>query len=148
MREIKFRAKRLEDNKFVTGSLMKYFDIYPHDDSKIVYYIMNLGGGHAKVDPETIGQYTGLKDKNGKEIFEGDIVKLENGFWGGLYNYVEIQEDEYCAVYYDEKYARYDLQTKDNDTEFKRVVWHQLVNGEIEIIGSIYDNPELVEKVE
>lgn len=147
MREIEFRAKDLDLN-WIYGNLIQNEDIcliapkvftldYCDECDRpfeLVYSVIN----------KTIGQYTGLKDKNGKKIFEGDIVKLENGFYEGLYNYVEIEEDEYYAVYYDEKYARYDLQTEDNNTEFKRVAWHQLVNEEIEVIGNIYDNPELV----
>lgn len=112
-----------------------------------------LGCGHNTGLPkayyiieDTLGQSTGLFDKNGKEIFEGDIVKLKNGFYEGLYNYVEIEEDEYYAVYYDEEYARYDLQTTDNNTEFKRVVWYQLVNAKVEVIGNIYDNKELLKE--
>ena len=66
MREIKFRGKQSFDNKWIYGSLLK---------DKEKYYITNdYGDTFYAVIPQTIGQYTGLKDKNGKEIYEGDVL--------------------------------------------------------------------------
>ena len=79
-----------------------------------------------EVIPETVGQYTGLKDKNGKEIYEGDILHL----WGG----------EYCQGYYEFNQI---FTVKDLSDSFYL--------GEcenIEVLGNIYENPELLKSLQ
>lgn len=153
MREILFRGKT-KNGQWVYGCYYKQKQFYGEKvecDCIIVtddILSNDLGLDYEEVIPETVGQFTGLYDKNGKKIFEGDIVKLEEGFWEAAYNAVLIEEEEWYAVYYDDGRARYDLKTQDNNLEFKRVAWQQLVGGIVEIIGNKWDNPELLKEQE
>ena len=79
------------------------------------------------VDPETVGQYTGLKDKNGKKIFEGDTVWFSD-------------EKERGVVYFDNSCARFAVRFDTFDAAFDH-----LYSNELEIIGNVHDNPELME---
>lgn len=117
MREILFRGKTLYKGEWITGYLSKE----PADSN---YYIQPVGKNICDVvNPETVGQFTGLLDKNGKKIFEGDIVKYEN----------KIYEIKYL-----EKYARFAPTNK--STVFMVCAFNHL-----EVVGNIYDNPELLE---
>lgn len=81
--------------------------------------------GWVEIEPETIGQYTGLKDKNDKKIFEGDIAR---GCWNTKFS---IFFDLCCLQF----------RAKLSDGTEKDIDYY----GDIEVIGNIHDNPELAE---
>lgn len=94
-----------------------------------------------EVIPETVGQSTGLKDKNGVEIFEGDMVKVTD----------EDEEYSYISVvknYAEEGYPAFDIEYP-SDWEYESNALSTIMSGgyeTIEIIGNIYENPELLEQ--
>ena len=92
------------------------------------------------IDENTIGQYTGLKDKNGKEIYEGDIIHIHHKFFEE-FNYVLKWNEE------DLRYYLYSIDEKNLNSIGGILEAHlgSMIN-EIEVIGNIYDNPDLLEK--
>lgn len=133
MREILFRGKTLSE-KWVEGAYYKQELFYgdKEDAHIIITSKETLDNDFALeryiVIPETVGQYTGLTDKNGKKIFEGDIVKgYEKKFTEDVIFTVVF--DEYCRYMIVSNYGHYLLARNHED---------------VEVIGNIHDNPELL----
>lgn len=117
-----FKAKRLDNAEWVIGNLV--FSVYHKNDVCVGQY-GNEVGMH-EVDSSTICQCTGLKDKNGKLIWENDIVKINNSKANVLITFGDF---EIICTIPNEKYYKHRLEY---DTEY-------------EVIGNIFDNPELLE---
>lgn len=136
MREILFRGKRKDNGEWVYGDLVKCMtDNGECIGIKDTIYEVNTNRCNLTpniVIPETIGQFTGLTDKNGKKIFEGDIVKS--------FEY----DDTYIIRYFDdENYPAFDCVPDVPLCECNGLAF--LVNTEgCEVIGNIHDNPELL----
>lgn len=139
-REFLFRGKK-SNGKWVYGSLVVSENIKP-----AIYY--EEGKGLVKrldwcyVNPDTIGQYTGLKDKKGVKIFEGDIVHLK----GDGYDSFKIGKDYYRVVTFHE--GSFCLSIEDgvhypvHTPIYEYSDSHNIVNWDV--IGNVTDNPELI----
>ena len=132
MREILFRGKRKENGEWVYGNYAVT------DNNEKQHFIFQNKAFEFEVDPETVGQYTGITDDNGKKIFEGDILGITND---------DPDYDYITKVYLDCDTLCVDIQGQDYDYTsigFAIEIWDDECD-QVEIIGNIYDNPELLE---
>lgn len=126
MREILFRGRRVDNGEWETGSLV-YARMGTSEEQASIADKMTAY--HTPVIPETVGEYTGLIDKNNKKIFEHDIVKaydpVDEITFFGVVKYFEgsfyICDKDFCSYY----------------------CW---IYYKVEVIGNIFDNPELLKK--
>ena len=140
MREIKFRAK--------AGTQWRYGDLYHNERGELMIYEpqsrgqtldgVSCDGWRIKVDPGSVGQYVGLKDSEGREIYEGDIIDIDGDF---------IAEVVYSG-------GSYELYTKkeplgslsDIAYEYSLSIFEDGVKKTFSVIGNIHDNPGLLER--
>lgn len=134
-----FKAKRVDNGEWVTGQYVKGLDMYDKEvhlifEPTTIFYSSGETDGWSEIDPSTICQCTGLKDKNGNLIWENDIcdrkeeypeiVKYNNGDWTLDYSYSKGKESGYCCC---------------------NLGFYALERKCVEVIGNIFDNPELLE---
>ena len=139
MREILFRGKRLDNGEWVYGSFLQV----EHEDGSFTTAIFQKKDacGDAEVSPATVGQYTGLKDKNGKRIFEGDIVVFSRG--RNLPNSACLPE----VIKYNQgdcAYQRYRLGRCVVRGGSGLLIQPDMMVS-CEVFGNIHDNPELLD---
>lgn len=141
-REIKFRAKRKDNNKWAFGDLVK-------DNAGGAWIETNLQtwrencddvdafGSRLYVDIDTVGQFTGLTDKKGREIYEGDVLRINNGAIICL-----------LVVTWNAEVGSWCLRFKEELKEGTRPLGRWLCDRDydIELTGNIYDNKELLEE--
>lgn len=127
MREILFRGKRADNGEWVDGSL------WLHGEDACIDGALDFSEDFwIKVDPATVGQYTGLTDKNGKRIFEGDIVTGLFLFERSVRGVVTFRDGSFGV-----KWMRGNVDEFNAFTSCCNVKW--------EVIGNVADNPELLE---
>lgn len=134
MREILFRGKRIDNGEWVCGYyICKQDPLLPGIDTNvIVTFDENSMSVWNKVDPATVGQYTGLTDKNGMKIFEGDI----------LFDEIRVRKDKNNEWIY--RRPKYVVLFQDGEfclkTIYNRVVSKRTCR--LSVIGNIYDSPK------
>lgn len=121
-REVKFRGKSIQNGKWLYGNIQIPED--PYDE-----YFMWDNGWQMQVDANTVGQYTGLKDKNGKEIYEGDIVTTN--------------KDDFFAIEYREEEAAFkmiDYGIAPFERDIRELTKKGINEQRIKVVGNIHDN--------
>lgn len=122
MREILFRGKRKDNGEWLQGDLR-------HWNSGEVGIHCDILHRTIKVDPETVGQFTGLVDKNDTRIFEGDVVR-----YGNRTGYVIFENGCFCV--------------QDSMSQHHPAIDMVMFQWDVTVIGNIHDNPELLKGVE
>ena len=148
-REIKFRGKSIFYNEWVYGNLIisgdefciAGYDIYRKGESPWFWE-------EEEVPSDTIGQFTGLKDKNGKEIYEGDIVEWLFFYTIHSSNGADGDREELLKGVIEWRQGGFVFGVLEND--FENAGWYSIsdlhteTQTDVEVIGNIYDNPELL----
>ncbi len=154
MKEVEFRGKSIESNEWVYGYLVKQFGKFKiYDDSK-----EDFGEWLFEVDPETVGQYIGIKDIHQKKVFRGDIVKVKEIVYTDCSREEAEEIREYTGEIVWHQYGWHiaeDAEEEFDGKNYKFIGYHSLWlwnikddesdpdNCFMEIIGNRWDNPEM-----
>jgi uncharacterized phage protein (TIGR01671 family) len=129
MREIKFRGKRLDNGEWVYGYYYTQIITHAGNRKSRDHFMRTEQNIRYEVDPSTVGQFTGLKDKNGKEIYEGDVVRIDDLGIG----IVDYEEGRFAMRRREERFC-WPVYCRIDHSPFVP-----------EVIGNIYENPEVLE---
>lgn len=150
-RPILFRGKRIDNGEWEYGDLFHNHDkrifigelVVTDKTDALTCDKYELGINFVEVDPDTVGQFTGMTDKNGKKIFEGDIVKVyeDIDYRIGRHKSNRKTRTIIGVVVFDKKRFEYQIKNK----EYNLTLFRLSKKDTNEIIGNIHDNPELVE---
>ncbi len=133
MRELLFRGKRKDNGEWAEGSLLYDSE---QNEGFIAEDFEDRAAYLREVIPETVGQYTGLTDKNGKKIFEGDII---------LYSWRDNKDKKPFYIEF------FDGEFRATPKNIANDIWSIRICGyacDSEVIGNIHDKPELLEEME
>lgn len=151
-REILFRGQRVDTGEWVHGFYYKA-KFYATDKELCDYITVpypdeeGRRSDHFMIDPETLGRYTGLTDKNNKKIFEGDIVSNE---WCLISGNSVVKFGEYRGSYMSKEYQQghYGFHLEHLDPSEEAITRKDMMYfaNRCEVIGNIHDNPELIKE--
>lgn len=143
MRDILFRAKRIDNDEWVYGYYIKTHDYL---DNREIHLIVGIDSTSFpaneitdtnEIDPETLGEFTGVTDKNGVKIFEGDIFEREVND-GEKKTYVVEWSREYLGL------VAKEIKCKPQQFEWIRTRLDLLARSDLEVIGNIYEGERTV----
>lgn len=137
MRDIEFRGKLKSNNEWIYGYLT---DINEISD------VNEVAAPRREVDEDTVGQWTGLYDKNNKKMYEGDIVECVS--WNEFFSdntTGDVMEPFRRRMYISFRNGGFKI-IEPMPRPMKDNVWDIIYNGDIKVIGNIHDNPELLNK--
>lgn len=167
MREILFRAKRIDNGEWVEGYYIYHIkrticligdSVKPEDEQHVIMqdgfsdWNMPRNTVVFDIDPENVCQYTGLKDKNGKRIWENDIVsceheKFQEGDPAEQYPFPDtIRYKRNYVVEFINTGSSYGYRLRNKSIHFM-LTGNVIYNHNIEVLGNVFDNPELLEEV-
>lgn len=162
MREIKFRGKavwsldKLDESNIIHVNGWVYGSLVMLDNEPFIVALTfenDVGDFWVKVQPESVGQYTGMNDKNGTPIYEGDIVTGESfetsmlKHWkAGLLKHLDY-EVEYVPEMYAVKYHEASFKIFDSKGRWVAVLNHHVASmvEDLQVIGNVFDDPGLME---
>lgn len=142
MREILFRGKSVDTGKWIKGHYVQKPNPCSEDGEPRIHFIMDVPPFGAAVYPETVGQYTGLTDKNSKKIFEGDIVRHHNVTTDVESTWIF----DVGMIFWDNEYQGYRRTSNEVFNGGAVKTYRLSASCLYEVIGNIHDNPELLQE--